>query len=430
MTGPLHRRRFLGTSGAAIGATFAAKTGWARGQDAPSNRVTIGVMGQSRGKALATGFAKQPGVTVKYCCDVDSKRAADGADAVRAAGDQSPEPIQDFRRILDDPEVDALVCAAPNHWHGPATILGCAAGKHVYVEKPACHNPHEGELMVEAARKHKRAVQLGTQRRSSPQLIEAMAMLHDGLIGRVYHARSFYESSRGSIGHADPSQPPEYIDYELWQGPAPRQPFKSNVVHYNWHWFWHWGNGELGNNGVHALDLVRWGLDADYPTRVTSTGGRYVFPDDDQQTPDTHTVSFEFPGNVSADWQGLSCNRSIPTPFVVFYGTEGALSFGWNGELTATDPDGKVIREIPRPRLGEPEHLANFLAAIRNDATLDLNAEIEKGVKSTLLCHLGNIAQRVDRVLHVDEKTGRIVGDDEAMGLWSREYADGWAPKV
>ena len=429
MTGGINRRRFLEGSGAAAGGlAFTAATGWAS-DDAPSNRVTVGVMGLSRGRALAVGFARQPGVTVKYCCDVDLDRAGAGADAVRKSGtDQSPEAIQDFRRILDDPEVDALVCAAPNHWHGPATILGCKAGKNVYVEKPACHNPHEGELMVEAARKYGKAVQLGTQRRSSPQLIEAVLAMQDGAIGRLYHARSFYNNRRGSIGHADPSDPPSNLDYELWQGPAPRKPYKSNVVHYNWHWFWHWGNGELGNNGVHALDLVRWGLGVEFPTHVVSTGGRYVF-DDDQQTPDTHTVSFEFPGRISADWQGLSCNGNDPGPFVIFYGTEGALEMFGNGTYTIKDNAGKEVKSV-KGVLGEPEHLANFLSAIRADTPLDLNAEIDKGVKSTLLCHLGNIAQRTGRALKCDPANGRIVGDEEAMTHWRRDYANGWAPTV
>lgn len=429
MTGSINRRGFLGGSGVAMGTfAFTAAKGWASG-NAPSDRVTVGVMGLSRGRALATGFAKTPGVTVKYCCDVDQDRADAGADAVRkTVGDQSPEAIQDFRRILDDSDVDALVCAAPNHWHGPATILGCKADKHVYVEKPACHNPWEGEMMVEAARKYNKAVQMGSQRRSSPQLIEAVEAIKDGAIGRLYHARSFYNSRRGSIGFADPSEAPSQIDYELWQGPAPRRPFKSNVVHYNWHWFWHWGNGELGNNGVHGLDLVRWGLGVDLPISVVSTGGRYVF-DDEQETPDTHTVSFEFPDRISADWQGLSCNGNAPAPFVIFFGTDGALEMFGNGSYTIKDNAGQEVKSV-RGVLGEPEHLTNFVNAIRNDTPLALNAEIEQGVKSTLLCHLGNIAHRVGRSLKCDPSNGKIQNDDEAMSFWKREYAEGWEPTV
>jgi predicted dehydrogenase len=216
-----------------------------------------------------------------------------------------------------------LICAAPNHWHAPSTILACSANKHVYVEKPCCHNPREGELMIEAARKHNRAVQMGSQRRSGPGTIQAIKALHEGVIGRVYLARSWYNNRRGPIGKGKPTAAPKHLEYDLWQGPAPRVPYMDNRVHYNWHWFWHWGNGELGNNGIHTLDLCRWGLAVDYPIRVTSSGNRYHW-NDDQQTPDTHTVCFEFKGKKQISWQGKSCNRHRGS-FVTFYGTDGTL---------------------------------------------------------------------------------------------------------
>jgi len=428
MTDPINRRTILRGSGALIaGSTFKAATGWASGQ-APSDRVVVGVMGLQRGRALAVGFSQEPGVLVKYTCDVDRKRAEAGAQAVSQADGATPEAIQDFRKILDDPEVDALLCAAPNHWHAPATILACNADKHVYVEKPCSHNPHEGELMVKAARQHNKAVQMGAQRRSSPQVIEAIAALRDGAIGRVYHARTYYNSNRGSIGHAEPSNPPAHIDYGLWQGPAPRKPFKSNVVHYNWHWFWHWGNGELGNNGVHALDLARWGLGVDYPTHVVSTGARLAF-DDDQQTPDTHTVSYQFPNGLTCDWQGLSCNGRGLGPFVSFYGTEGSLDILVNGSYAIYDLKGNETKKVSGGA-GQRQHFADFVKAVREDEPLALNAEILEGHKSTLLCHLGNIAQRVGRALACDPKDGRIRNDDEAMAYWKRAYEPGWEPKV
>lgn len=428
MAGEINRRSFLGKSALGTTAGLALTNGLAFGADAPSNKVTIGVMGMSRGKALAKTFAGRPGVHVKYVCDIDSQRAAAAQKDIEKIAEKGPQVIGDFRKILDDAEVDALVCAAPNHWHAPATILGCAAGKNVYVEKPCSHNPNEGELMVAAARKHNKAVQMGSQRRSGPGTIQAIQELHEGAIGRVYLSRAWYNSRRGSIGKGEQIAVPSHVDYDLWQGPAPRTPYLSNVVHYNWHWRWHWGNGELGNNGIHTLDLCRWGLDADYPTRVTSSGGRYRY-DDDQQTPDTHAVCFEFEGGKQVTWEGLSCNVHS-SGFVKFYGEKGTLALDSNGSYVIYDDHNKVIKENKGNSRGDVEHIDNFLAAIRNDKPLELNAEIEIGHKSTLLCHLGNIAQRTGRTMNCSPKNGRIIGDNKAMALWERDYEKGWEPKV
>ncbi len=425
----LNRRHFvLQSTAAAAGATLLNLNLKSLADEAPSNQVTVGVMGLSRGRSLADSFAKQAGVVVKYVCDVDTTRAEAGAKLIEGATGKAAQPISDFRRILDDKSVDAIICAAPNHWHAPATILGCAAGKHVYVEKPCCHNPREGELMIEAARTHKRAVQMGSQRRSGPGTIEAIRKLHEGKIGRVYLARSWYSNQRGTIGRGHSADVPANLNYELWQGPAPRRNYQDNVVHYNWHWFWHWGNGELGNNGVHTVDLCRWGLNVDYPIRVTSSGGRYHF-DDDQETPDTQTVCFDFEGKKSLVWEGLSCNKHR-AGFVVFYGTEGTLAMEGNGAHTIYDSNDKEVEKTTSTSQGDIEHIVNFLAAIRNDKPLELNAEIAKGHKSTLLCHLGNMAQRVGRTLNCDSKNGHVLNDEQAMALWSREYEPGWEPKV
>jgi len=299
------------------------------------------------------------------------------------------------------------------------------------VEKPCCHNAREGELMVEAARKHRRCVQMGTQRRSSPGTMEAMKRLRDGVIGRVYLARCWYHSARGSIGKGRPAPVPPHLDYDLWQGPAPRVPYYDNRIHYNWHWFWHWGTGELGNNGVHSIDLCRWGLGVDYPIRVTSSGGRYRY-DDDQETPDTHTVAFEFPNECAITWQGLSCNRhSGGGKFVMFHGENGAMELDIKGTYRIYDARDKLVEEKKSRDAGEIAHIRNFLAAIRAGRPEDLNQEIEEGHKSTLLCHLGNIAHRTGRTLNCDPRNGHILDDPEAMTkYWNREYEPGWEPRV
>jgi predicted dehydrogenase len=428
MSDTINRRRFLesaAASGAVAGLALRSRSARAA---APNDTIAIGVMGLSRGSALARSFAWHDGVVVKYVCDVDTTRANAVAQKLADATGQSPEPIGDFRQMLDDDSVDAIVNATPNHWHAPGTILACAAGKHVYVEKPCSHNPREGEMMVQAARKYNRAVQIGTQRRSGPMMREAMQRLKEGDIGRVYLARAWYNNSRGSIGIGKPVPVPANLNYDLWQGPAPRVPYLDNRVHYNWHWFWHWGNGELGNNGVHTLDLCRWGIDGDFPTRVTSSGGRYHF-DDDQETPDTHTVCFEFEEKRAITWQGLSCNRHR-LGFVVFYGDGGAMELDSDGSYIIYDARDKEVERQSATARGDQEHIANFLAAIRNDTPLELNAEIAEGHRSTLLCHLGNIAHRTGHSLNCDPSNGHILEDPVAMELWTREYEPGWEPKV
>ncbi|MFV1964448.1 MAG: Gfo/Idh/MocA family protein [Pirellulaceae bacterium] len=429
MSDAMNRRRFLGNAAMSSAVAGLALGGsHARANAAPGDTVVVGVMGLSRGSALAASFARHEGVVVKYVCDVDATRAGACAEKVGDIAGQAPEAIGDFRQMLDDKSVDAIVNATPNHWHAPGTILACTAGKHVYVEKPCSHNPREGELMIEAARKNGCAVQLGTQRRSGPTMREAMQRLREGVIGRVYLARAWYNSARGPIGVGKPASVPSNLNYDLWQGPAPRRPYLDNRVPYNWHWFWHWGNGELGNNGVHTLDLCRWGIGGDFPIRVTSSGGRYHF-EDDQETPDTQTVCFEFEGKCAVTWQGLSCNRHR-LGFVVYYGDGGALELDSNGSYVIFDGRDKEVKRQAATTRGDQEHIANFLAAIRKDTPLELNAEIAQGHRSTLLCHLGNIAHRTGHSLDCDPTNGHILDAPEAMKLWSREYEPGWEPKV
>ncbi len=432
MSDGINRRYFLGAT-AAAGVAASLTGSAAASQEVAGNpeRIVVGLMGcGGRGTSLAHSFQQQPNVQVAYVCDPDRRRRDSVADVVRKAGNAQVQAAEDFRRILDDKQVHVFVCAACNHWHAPATILACAAGKHVYVEKPCSHNPREGELAVQAARKHRRLVQMGNQRRSWPRIIEAIEEVRKGTIGRAYLAQAWYLNLRGTIGRGKEAPPPADLNYTLWEGPAPHRPYHTNYLHYNWHWFWHWGNGELGNNGIHMLDLCRWGLGVDFPTHVTSTGGRYRYQDD-QETPDTHLVCFDFPGRKTITWEGLSCNR-LPagkTADVIFVGENGSLIID-GGTYRVYDVAGKQLREVRSDAGGTSDalHLRNFLDAVRGNGRLASN--IEEAHKSTLLCHLGNIAHRTQRALRCDEKDGHIAGDKEAMNFWSREYAQGWEPRV
>lgn len=420
------RRSFLQTSSILALGAYAGHAG-AQQATSANDKITVGVMGLGRGSSLASGFATLPGSEVAYLCDVDSRQLAKCSELIGKKQARAPQQVGDMRRILDDKSVDVLVCAAPDHWHAPATILGCAAGKHVYVEKPCSHNPREGELAVAAARKNDRVVQMGTQRRSWAGIREAIEKLHGGAIGRVILSRAWYNNRRPNIGHGKAAPVPEWLNYELWQGPAPEREYHDNYVHYNWHWFWHWGTGELGNNGVHALDVCRWGLDVDYPTRVTAGGGKYRH-DDDQETPDTHIVTYDF-GDKSITWQGLSWSpRGFENEMfgMTFHGDNGTMVLTGNGYIIYDMMNKEVSKGTGDA--SDNSHLQNFLTAIREHKRP--HADIEEAHQTTLLCHLGNISWRVGRTLNCDPKNGHIQNDDDAMKLWSREYRAGWEPKV
>jgi len=419
----MNRRYFLGATASAVSAAALAQTAL----EEPPARLVVGIMGMGgRGTALATLLAQQPGVTIAYVCDPDRTRIERGIEAVSRHSQRPPQGVADFRRILDDREVQVFVCAACNHWHAPATILATAAGKHVYVEKPCSHNPREGELMVAAARRHNKHVQMGNQRRSWPTIIEAIEQVRSGAIGRAYLAKAWYFNNRPTIGRGNEGPAPQTLDYELWQGPAARRPFKSNILHYNWHWFWNWGNGELGNNGIHMLDLCRWGLGVDFPTRVTSTGGRYRF-EDDQETPDTNNVTFDFEARKSITWEGLSCNHypQNSVPDVLFVGETGSLAIT-GGNYVIYDLRGRETRRVAGAGT-DIMHMDNFLNVCRGNGRL--NSEIEEAHKSTLLCHLGNISYRVSRTLACNGADGHIREDAAANRLWTREYAPGFEPR-
>ena len=436
------RRRFLKQSAVAgIGISALGRVPALYGQNAPSRRINVAVMGVNiRGDVLAQTFAQATGAEVVYVCDVDSRAVEKTVASVASHQQRAPQGIGDFRRALDDDDVDALVIAAPDHWHAPATLLALQAGKHVYVEKPCGHNAREGELLAEAMHTHDRIVQMGNQQRSAPRSIEIIGEIHDGIIGRPYFGRAWYANTRGSIGHGRTAPVPDWLDYELWQGPAPRTWYRDNVVHYNWHWFWRWGTAEINNNGTHEIDVCRWALQVDYPSRVTSAGGRFHF-DDDWEMYDTQVASYEFEGGTSITWEGRSCNgRPIEgrSRGVAIHGEEGTVIIDRSGYVVYDLGNNEVKRKIQ----GETDsaldirgggnmtaqHIDNFLESIRGNERP--TAPVDDGQRSSLLCHLGNIAQRTGRALHCDPSNGHIIDDHEAMGYWSREYEPGWEPSV
>lgn len=407
-----------------------------------NDRVRIGMMGvYSRGLQLANSFARQKDAVVVTVSDVDTRAAAKCIDSVQKFQNSKAAAVPDFRKALERKDVDALVIAAPDHWHAPAAILASAAGKHVYVEKPCSHNPNEGELLIAAGKKYGNVIQMGNQRRSWSNIQAAMKELHDGVIGRAYFAKTWYTNNRPSIGKGKEAAVPSWLNYDLWQGPAPRKAYRDNLIHYNWHWFWNWGTGEALNNGIHTIDLARWGFNAGFPTRITSAGGRYRYQDD-WQTPDTQVITIEFDNNTSVVWEGRSCNAAPVEGTgvgIIFYGDTGSMLIDGDG-YTLYDLDGKVTRELKTKTAVEARNLAgpadeldavhihNFLQAIKSGTKL--NSPIDEGHKSTLLCQLGNIALLTGNALKIDPSNGHIIGDPAAEKLWKREYEKGWEPKV
>ena len=411
------------------------------GQPSPNETVRVAVIGvNGRGTVHAQNFAKLPNSEVAYICDVDANVIQKGLNAAKQP--RVPKVERDFRRILDDKSVDAISIAAPDHWHVAMTLLGLHAGKHVYVEKPSGHDPHEDELLMQAAKTYDRRIQLGTQARSGPHFIEALERVRAGEIGTPYLARAWYANTRGSIGKGKVVPVPSNLDYELWQGPAPRTPYRDNVIHYNWHWFTRWGTGEICNNGTHEIDVARWLLGVDYPTSVSSLGKRF-HATDDWEFPDTNEVTYEFgaDGGKIIAWYGQSCNglrlydRDRGTTVL---GTNGSIIIDRDGYLL-NDLKGKTVRRVVAFQGGDAVntlgddpltylHMQNFLDGVRTGAKL--NAPITDGAKTGVLCHIGTIAHQVGRTLRIDPKSGHIVGDEEAAAKWSRTYEPGWTPVV
>ncbi|MFN8206945.1 MAG: Gfo/Idh/MocA family oxidoreductase [Bacteroidales bacterium] len=443
------RRTFIQKTGLATAAVTLG--GMATGLSAKSyarvsgsgERVRIAIIGvNGRGTSMAGTFAKQANASVEWICDVDERVLGKAVKVVEKASGTTPKTVRDFRTLLSDPSLDAVYIAMPDHWHTPAAIMCLAAGKHVYVEKPVSHNPREGELLVQAVEKYNKVLQTGSQRRSWPTLIKGLEELQAGVIGRVYMAKGWYVNNRPSIGIGKKVAIPSELDYELWQGPAPRQIYRDNLIHYNWHWFWNWGTGEALNNGTHEMDVMRLGLGLDYPLTVHSVGGRFRYKDD-WETPDTQLITFDAPGDVLVAWEGKSCNGRLEdgrSRGVIFYGDSGAMHTGDNS-YTIYDINNKLVKDVksdivitdgqntmsPGEEL-DALHVKNFLDSIRTGSKPSASAL--DGHKSTVWMHLGNIAHRTGRKLNINVTNGHILDDKEAIKLWGRTYEKGWEIKI
>lgn len=436
MTG-LNRREFLGTTGllaTGLATGLAAGVHAAGGDETPVDRppVRIALMGvNSRGKQLLPEFMNFPEVEIAYLCDPDDDTIPSTLKLIHDKGRPSPRVERDFRRALEDPELTALVCAAPDHWHALSTILACQAGKDVYVEKPCCHNPVEGRRMVDAARHYGRIVQVGTQRRSGADMAAIAKEVQSGRLGKVNFVRTWITSQRPNIGRESVTPPPANLDFDLWAGPGPADGYKKNLVHYHWHWRWAFGTGECGNNGIHGLDVARWGLGVEYPELVTCGGGRYFF-DDDQETPDTQVATFDFPG-VALQWEHRTWSpRGIDGDSfgVTFYGSDATLTTSGRGwKIVAGSGDKEQVVDKHEPADQMQSHVRNFLDCLVSREKP--NADIEINHKSTLLCHLANIAWRTRSVVKFDGTDESIVDNPAATALLGRSYRKGFElPKI
>jgi len=406
-----------------------------------NDRIKVGVVGiRGRGRQLSAWFAQRKDVDLAYLCDVDSRMFSERSAEIEAISGKSPVCHQDFRKILDDKDLDAVVIATPDHWHALGTIWCCQAGKDVYVEKPTCHSIWEGRKTIEAARKYGRVVQVGTQNRSGAYCFEAIEYLRSGKLGDIHFVRVMNSKNRNPIGNKPVGPVPDGVDYNLWLGPAPDRQFSENQFHYAWHWFWAYSGGDIINDGVHQIDLARWLAGVRYPLSVQSTGGIYYFKDD-QETPDTHVVNWDFPGMTMVFEQTLWTPYMKKTPMEVrdtdnlpswpfsgtrieVYGTKGQMFFSRHGGgWQVFGPDGKPARTQPG-RFPNQEHIDNFLSCIRTRETPA--ADIEEGHLSTLLCHYGNIAYRCGRKLTIDPESEGFVGDKEANSYLKRTYREPW----
>ncbi|SDD86863.1 Predicted dehydrogenase [Pricia antarctica] len=435
------RRSFIKKTAVASSGIIAAPTIVSSSVFGANDRINAAVLGiHGRGKSHIQSLMELDNVRVATLCDPDMNLLTAQQKTFKEKYGSNVKLEQDLRRVYDDKDIDVVTIATPNHWHALAMIWACQAGKDVYVEKPGSHNIREGRKMIEAAEKYDRIVQHGVQLRSSPAVNEAIGLLRDGYIGRVYMARGLVFRWRESIGDAGTSPVPEGIDYDLWTGPAEKRPFTRNLVHYNWHWNWPYGNGDVGNQGIHETDLCMWGLDVGLPTKITSMGGKYLW-DDAKETPETLTSTYNYPEEnkiIQFEVRPWCTNTEEGvTVGNIFYGEKGILVVdGYDKYKTymgqdrtpgqSGDDGGEAATGMERGAGGTTGHFANFIEAVRKHDKSILNGPVETAHLASGLAHLGNIAYRTGRVLEFDPKTENFVNDPEADKYLTRDYREGF----
>ena len=422
----MNRRHFLMSSAAAAVSMKGASVN-------DTVRVAcVGIRGQ--GNSHIQEYSKMANVEIAALCDVDESVLNKRLGEVEKSGKKRPASFTDVRKLLEDKSIDVISIATPNHWHSLIGIWACQAGKDVYVEKPCSHNIFEGRQLVAAAQKYNRIVQHGTNSRSTVAVREAVDKMREGLIGDVYMSRGLCFKWRDTIGHTPEEPVPAGVHYDLWTGPAPLQPFTRNRFHYNWHWNWNYGNGDMGNQGIHEMDIARWGLGVKYPTRISCMGGHFMF-DDDQQTPNTLAANFEFNeggkkkllvfevrhwmSNHEAGIGERKEHKDSNTIGNIFYGSKGYLAI--DGYGTYKTWLGKEQQPGPS-RTEDGNNWVNFIEAVRSRKQSDLNAPIEEGHMSTVLVHLANISYRLGRTLEFDAENLNCKGDTEATAMFTRNY--------
>ena len=431
----MNRRSFIQSIGAGVAASMGTKTSTAKGPVSSSDRVAVAIMGvNGRGKGLTAFFSSLPDVDIQYICEVDRNVAGPAIKIAEEAKGKTPKLVEDIRYVLDDKSVHAVVIATPVHWHAPATILACEAGKDVYVEKPMSHNLREGRLAVEAARRHRRVVQVGSQSRSRPVTQRFLDYVRSGRIGELLMAKVENTELRPDLGKLPDEPVPAGVNYDLWTGPVPMLPFNRNRFHRTYAWNWHYGAAELGDNGSHWLDICRWVLDVDYPAEVSGMGRKLRF-DDDKQTPDTDHITYNYGKKVilweERLWTPYGYQKSENT--ILIYGTEGMAEAGrWIGGRYAFrvfDAKGELVHyeQEATPEEGIIPHIRNFIDCVRTRK--QPSADVEIGHISTALCHLGNIVVRTGRNIRFDAKTETIINDPEASKYLTREYRDHWSSR-